>query len=73
MEQHMLIDMDKPTHEERLSQPLRRNNRQFKIAVTFLTGYNGILKVTNENKKFYFKITVTNEEDFIQITIHNGA
>ena len=37
--------MDKSTHEEHLSQPLQTNNKQFKIAVTFLSGYNGIFNV----------------------------
>ena len=70
---HMLIDMDKSTHEEHLSQPLQTNNKQFKIAVTFLTGYNGIFNVTNSNNKFYFKKSITDEDDFIQITIPPGA
>ena len=38
IEEHMLIAMDKSTHEEYLSQPLQTNNKQFKIAVTFQTG-----------------------------------
>ena len=45
-EEHMLIVMDKSTHEEHLTQSLQTNNEQFKVAVTFLTGYNGILNVT---------------------------
>ena len=49
IEEHMLIVMDKSTHEEHLSQPLQTKNKQFKIAVTFLTGYIGILKVTGSN------------------------
>ena len=36
----MLIIMDKSTHEEHLSQPFQTNNKQFYLAVTFLTGYN---------------------------------
>ena len=40
IEEHMLIVMDKSTHEEHLFQPLQTNNNQFKIAITFLTGYN---------------------------------
>ena len=44
--EHMLIVMDKSTHEENLSQPLQTNNKHFKRPVTFLTGYNGIFKVT---------------------------
>ena len=71
--EHMLIVMDKSIHEEHLSQPLQTNNNQYKMAVTFLTGYNCTFNVTNSNKKFYFKRTITNEEDFIQITIPAGA
>ena len=51
--------MDKSTHEEHLSQPLQTNNKQFKIAVTFLTGYNGIFSVKKSNNKFYFKKSIT--------------
>ena len=73
IEEHMLIIMDKSTHEEHLSQPLQTNNKQFKIAVTFLTGYNGIFNVRNENNKFYFKKTISDDEGFIKITIPPGA
>ena len=73
IEENLLIVMDQGTHEEHLSQPLQTNNKQFKIAVTFLTGYNGIFNVTNSNNKFYFKKTITNEDRFIQITIPPGA
>ena len=52
VEEHILFDMDKSTHEEHLSQPLQTNNKQFEITVTFLAAYNGIFKVTNKNKKF---------------------
>ena len=69
IEKHMLIVMDKSTHEELLSQPLQTKLEQFKIAVTFLTGYNGIFNVTNSNNKFYFKITFTDGDDFSQNTI----
>ena len=69
----MLIELDKSTHEEHLSQPLRTNNKQFKIAVTFLIGFNGIFNVTNSNNKLYFKKTNTDEEEFIQITIPPSA
>ena len=55
IEEHMLIVMDKSIHEERLSQPLQFNNKQFIKAVTFLSGYNGIFNVTNSNSKFYFE------------------
>ena len=51
IEEHMLIVMNNSTHEENLQIPLQTNHRKFKVAVTFLTGYNGILilqvKITN--------------------------
>ena len=72
IEEHMLIVMDKSTHEEHLHQPLQTNNKQFKIAITFLTGYNGIFNVTNANNKFYFLKSIT-DDDHIQITIPPGA
>ena len=72
IEEHMLIVMDKPTHEEHLSRPLQTNNKQFKIAVTFLTGYSGIFNVTEKNNKFYFKKAIK-VEDFIQIRVPTGA
>ena len=72
IEKHMLIIMDKSTHEEHLSQPLQTNNKQFKIVVTFLTGYNGIFNITDKNNKFYFKKAIK-DEDFIPITISPGA
>ena len=56
--------MDKSTHEEHLFQPIQTNNKQFKIAVTFLTAYSGIFNVTKENNKFYFKKTIPNEDGF---------
>ena len=73
VEEHMLIVMDKSTHEEHLSQPLQTNNKQFKIAVTFLTGYNGIFNVTSKNNKFYFLKSITDKDGYIQITIPPGA
>ena len=60
-EEHMLIVMDKSTHERKLSQLLKTNNKQLKNAVTFLTGYKGIFNVTNKNNKFLF------------ISVFNGA
>ena len=73
IEEQMLIVMDRSTHEEHLSQPLQTNYKQFKIAITFLTGYNGIFKVTNKNNRFYFKKTNTDEDGFFQIIIPPGA
>ena len=69
----MLIVMDKSTHEEQLFQPLHTNNKQFEIAVTFLTGCNGIFNVTNSNNKFYFLKSTTDEDGDIRITILPGA
>ena len=45
--------MDKSNHEEHLFEPLQTNNEQFKIAVTFLRGYIGILNVI---KKIFISI-----------------
>ena len=73
IEEHMLIVMDKSTHEEHLFQPLQTNNKKFKIAVTFLTGHNGIFNVTGSNNKFYFMKSTTNEDGYIQITKPPGA
>ena len=72
IEEHMLIDLDKSTHDEHLAQPFQTNNKQYKVAVAFLSGYNGIFNVTNSNNKFYSKKSLI-EEDFIQTTIHQGA
>ena len=69
----MLIVMDKSTHDEHLAQPLQTDNKQFQKAVTFLTGYNVIFNVTDKHNKFYFKKTITDEDDFLQITIPKGA
>ena len=68
IEEHMLIVMDKSTLEEHLSQQLQTNNKQFKIGVSFLTGYNGIFNVTIVNNKFYFTKSISDKVGFIQIT-----
>ena len=72
MEEHILIFMDKSSHDEHLLQPLQTNNRQFKIAVSFLSAYNGIFNITNSNNKFYFKKALF-DEDFVPIRNPNGA
>ena len=64
--------MDKSRHEEHLSQPLQTNNKQLKIVVAFLTGYNGILNVTDKNNKFYFTKSIS-DDSFIQISIPHGV
>ena len=70
IEEQLLIAMDMSTHEEHLSQPLQTNQKQIKIAVTILTGCNGILNVKDKNIKFYFLKSVTDEDGYIQITYH---
>ena len=65
--------MDKSIHEEHLFQPLQTNNKHFKIAVTFLTVYNGIFNLTDKNNKFYFKKSITDDDGFIQTTVPPGA
>ena len=72
IEEHMLIVMHKRTHEEHLSQLLQTNNEQFKLAITFLTSYNGIFNVINSNNKFFFLKSIT-ENEIIQITLPPGA
>ena len=73
IEEHMLVVMDKSTHEEYLFQPLQTNNKQFKIAVTFLSAYNGIFNVTNLNNKFYFTKSITDDDHYTLITFSLGA
>ena len=73
LEEHLLIVMDKSTYAEYLSQPLQTNNKQFNVAVTFLTSYNGIFNLTDSNNKFFFMKTNTVEDGFVKITIPHGA
>ena len=71
IEEHMLIVMDESVHEEHLPPTLQTTNKQFKIVVTFLTGYNGIFNGTKKNGKFYFTLSIN--DDFNRITIPSGA
>ena len=64
----MLIVVDKSTHEEHLFHFLQTNNKQFKLAVSLLSDYNDIFKVTNKNLKIYYTVSIKND-DFNQITI----
>ena len=73
IEEHMLVFMDKSTHEEHLSQPLQTNKKHYKIAITFLSDYIGIFNVTNSNIKFYFRKTISGEDGFAQFTVPPGA
>ena len=72
IEEHLLIVVDKSTNEEHLSQPLQTNKKEFKIAVTFLTGYDGIFNVANLNKNFFFLKPII-DDDYIKISIPPGA
>ena len=69
----MLIVMDKSNQEEHFSQPVQTNNEQLKIAVTFITVYNGRFNVTNSNFKFYLAKVNTDKDGFDQLTILPGA
>ena len=62
IEQPMSIVMEKSTHEEHLFQLLQTNNKQFKIAGTFSTAYNGIFYVTNRNNRFYYKKNLIDDD-----------
>ena len=61
----MLKVKDKSTHEEHLSQPIQTTNKQFKKAITFLIGYNGIFNVTISNNNVYFAKSI-NECGFLK-------
>ena len=68
IEEHMLVVMDKNIDEDHLFQSLQTDNKQFKIAVTFLTGYQGIFNVTISNNKFHFTTSINNiEPSFIVV------
>ena len=72
IEEHMIIVVNNSTHEENISQPLQTHSRQCKTAVTFLAGYNGISKVTDKKKRFYFT-KIINDEHYIRIVASPGA
>ena len=65
--------MDESTHEEHLFQPLQANDKQYKIAVTFLTNYKDIFNVTDKNNKFQFTKSISYEDGFLQILLPKGA
>ena len=72
IEEHMLIVMNKSSQKEHLAQPIQTNKKQYKISVTFLTGYIGIFKVTIKDNKFYFTVP-NNDNDVSQIKSPPGA
>ena len=69
----MLIVMNKSTHTEHIYEPLQTNNKQFKIAITFRTGYNGIFNIASKNNKFYFSKSIIDDNHFQNITNPEGA
>ena len=73
IEEHMLIVMEKSTHTEHLFEPLQTNNKQFKIAITFVTAYNGIFNITSKNNKFCFLKSIIDDNHFQNNTIPQGA
>ena len=54
LEEHMFIVMGKSTQEDHISQPLQTNIKQFKLVVTFQSGYNGKLNARNKSTKINF-------------------
>ena len=67
IELHILFIMEKSTDGEHLSQLLKNNNKQFIIAVTFLTGHNGIFIGTNS-----FTRSI-NDDNFSVFALPHGA
>ena len=58
IEQYFRNVLDKSIHEEHLSLQLQTNIEQFKLAVNFLTGYNGIFNsVEKKQNLLVHKIT----------------
>ena len=56
--------MDRSIHEQHLYQSLRTNKEHFKIALTFLTGSNGIFNVTDKKNNFFFTESISDEDGF---------
>ena len=73
IEEHILIVMDKSTQTEHLYEPLQTNNKQFKLAITFLNVYNGNFIFTSKNSKFYFSKSIIDGNHFQNITIPEVA
>ena len=71
-EEIMLIVINKPTYEKKLSPLLQTDDERFKIAIAFLTGFDGIFNVTNKNNKFFFTRSI-NDDDLSKTTIPPGA
>ena len=73
VEDHKFMIIEESIHEDHSSQPIQTNFKEFKLAVTFLTGFNAIFNVTKRNIKFYFAKLIADEDGFIQKTVPTGA
>ena len=63
-----MIVIDKLTSEKILSQPLQTNIQQLRIAITVLTGYNGIFDVTTRNNiNIFISVSECFENNAIRI------
>ena len=49
----MLVFVDKSSLKEHLSQPLQTKHKQYEIAKTFSTGYNGKFNITSSSNNFH--------------------
>ena len=72
IEEIMLIITYIPFHEAHQSQPLQSNKKEFKIDVTFLSGFKSIFKVTNKKNKFCCTMS-SSIDDFNQLTVPPGT
>ena len=64
IEEHMLMAMNKSIHREHSSQPLQIKKKQFKMAVTFLPSYKGIInstikKITNSIVRYQVMMMIS--------------
>ena len=73
VEEHMLIVMDKSTHEEHLAQPLQTNNIYIKNSCHVFNWLQRFFNVTNSINQFYFMKSITDEDGFIQFIIPPGV
>ena len=69
IQESLLIVEDRSTHEEHLSQPLKTNDKQHKVAVTFLTCCNGNFNIT----KIILFARAIDIDNFSKISLNLGA
>ena len=58
----MVIVKEKSSHEEHSFQPLQANIKQFKLALTFSTGYNGTFNIIDKNINLFFTTSISDED-----------